>query len=95
MPPKKFAALENDLKAAVNAEITHRAATEKEQGNNKNADEAQEEALGELLAMKKGGILGYKKMLEGNIVGHFQSSTAKDLWPEVEQKATAAMKECM
>eukprot|EP00984_Skeletonema_dohrnii_P031538 scaffold24132_cov151-Skeletonema_dohrnii-CCMP3373.AAC.1 len=89
---KQYVALENVLKAAVNAEIAHRA-TEKEQGNNKNADEAQKEALGELLAMKKSGLLGYKKMLEGNIVGHFQSSTAKVLWPEVEQKATTFMKE--
>eukprot|EP00985_Skeletonema_marinoi_P024272 scaffold16780_cov192-Skeletonema_marinoi.AAC.3 len=88
-PPKKFAALEDDLKAAVNAEIAHRA-TEKEQGDkNKTAEEAWKEALGELLEMKKDGLLSYRNLVGGNIVELFKSSTAKDLWPEIKQKAEA------
>ena len=92
MPAAKlYAAVENAIIAVVNAEIAHRA-TQKEQDPNKTAEEAKEEAEGELLELKKKGQLCYQSLIDGKYVGHFQSSAAKGLLPELEEKVAEAIK---
>eukprot|EP00984_Skeletonema_dohrnii_P023679 scaffold12782_cov88-Skeletonema_dohrnii-CCMP3373.AAC.1 len=76
----------------VDTEIAHRA-TQKEQDQNKTAEEAKEEAEGELLELKRKGLLSYKNLIDvdGKYVGHFQSSKAKGLLPEFEEKVAEAI----
>jgi len=87
---KQYAAVENAIIAVVDTEIAHRA-TQKEQDQNKTAEEAKEEAEGELLELKKKGLLSYQNLIDGKYVGHFQSSKAKGLLPEFEEKVAEAI----
>ena len=92
MPPKQYAVIENLLKASVDAEIAHRA-TQKGQAQNKAAQEAKEEAEGELVELKRRGQLSYQNLINGNIEKSFQSSKAKDLLKEFAVKAAEAIEE--